>query len=295
MTLMSSQPDFPAAAAFLWLNGRLLDRLRFACHFRDGSVADVLSALRPYQNADGGFGNALEPDLRGPISQPQPVEFALHILDELDAMTDPMVERACDYLLSITTADGGVPFVLPSAQNYPRAPWWNTGPEPPASINPTAAVAGLLHKHGLSHRWLGPATDYCWRTIEGEAELGGYDFMNILTFLEYVPDRDRAAKAFERTGRALLAGDTVTMDPNFAEHGFMPLDFASRPSSPARKLFDDATIERHLDGLVARQQPDGGWPIGWEPPSPLAELEWRGHVTVRALSQLRAYGRLSSA
>jgi hypothetical protein len=74
----------------------------------------------------------------------------------------------------------------------------------------------------------------------------------------------------------------------------MPLDFAPSPSSPARRLFDDETIERHLDGLVARQQPDGGWPIGWEPPSALAELEWRGHVTVHALDVLRAYGRLNS-
>jgi hypothetical protein len=209
-------------------------------------------------------------------------------------MTDPMVTRVCDYLLSITTADGGVPFVLPSAQDYPRAPWWNTGPEPPASINPTGAIAGLLHKHGVAHAWRGPATDFCWRAIEQPAELGGYDAMNILTFLEFVPDRERARAAFERTTRALLAGDTVTMDPDFAEHGFMPLDFAPQPSSPARALFDDATIERHLDGLVARQQADGGWPIGWEPPSPLALLEWRGHATLRALNVLRAYGRLSS-
>jgi hypothetical protein len=291
---MPRQPDFSSAASFIWMNGRLLDRLRFGWQFRDGSVANVLAALRPYQNADGGFGNGLEPDLRGPISQPQPVEFALRILDELDALADPMVERACDYLLSITTAEGGVPFVLPTAKDFPHAPWWNTGPEPPASINPTGALAGLLHKHGVAHAWLGPATDYCWRAIEQEAELGGYDFLSILTFLEFVPDRERAAAAFERTTRALLAGDTITLDPDFAEHGFMPLDFAPSPTSPARRLFDDGTIERHLDGLVARQQPDGGWPIGWQPPSPLAELEWRGHVTLRALSVLRAYGRLNS-
>jgi len=69
------------AERFIWLNGRLLDRRRFAHLFRSGSVDGVLAALLPYQNADGGFGNALEPDGRGPSSQPGHVCAALRVLD----------------------------------------------------------------------------------------------------------------------------------------------------------------------------------------------------------------------
>ena len=289
---MHGMTDLKKAETFIWSNARLLDRLLYARQFKGGPREPVLAALAPYQNPDGGFGNGLEPDLRGPVSQPQPVEFALHILDELDALREPMVQRALDYLVSITTSEGGVPFVLPMAEEYPRAPWWNTGPEPPASINPTAGVAGLLHKHGLSHPWLGPATEFCWRSIEAEQERGGYDYLTIFTFLEFVPDRGRAETAFKRISTELLSGDLVTLDPSATEHAFMPLDFAPTPRSPGRALFDDATIDRHLDALGARQQPDGGWPISWQPPSPLAELEWRGVVTLRVLTILRAYGRL---
>src|SRR5688572_22887704 len=115
----SHAPDLAAAAAFVWRSARLLDRHRYAHGFLRAGPAPVLATLRAYQNPDGGFGHALEPDLRTPASQPQPVELALHVLDELDAFADPMVGRACDYLATITTPDGGVPFVLPDAQDYP--------------------------------------------------------------------------------------------------------------------------------------------------------------------------------
>jgi hypothetical protein len=289
------QPDFERAANFIWSNARLIDRLRFAHHFEKGEREPVLNALRPYQNADGGFGNALEPDIRAPVSQPQPVELALRILDEIDAFGDPMVQRACDYLVSITTSEGGVPFVLPMTSEYPRAPWWNTDANPPAAINPTAAIAGLIHKHGINHRWLESATEFCWRSIEQPAERGGYDYLAIFTFLEHVPDRSRARAAHEKLGRELLDSGTVTLDANAEGHVFLPLQFAPHADSPQRALFEEHTIERHLDGLIARQQPDGGWPIGWEPPRAAAVLEWRGYVTVGTLLTLRSYGRLSPA
>ena len=72
-----------------------------------------------------------------------------------------------------------------------------------------------------------------------------------------------------------------------------PLDYAPRPGSMARRLFDDATIELHLDALVAKQQDDGGWPITWESPSAAAVSEWRGFHTLRTLQILRDYDRLA--
>src|SRR6266540_3077715 len=81
MSKMLDASALEAAERFTWLNARLIDRLRFAHLFRGGAAAPVVAALRPYQNADGGFGNALEPDFRGPVSQPATVEAALRVLD----------------------------------------------------------------------------------------------------------------------------------------------------------------------------------------------------------------------
>ncbi len=60
----------------------------------------------------------------------------------------------------------------------------------------------------------------------------------------------------------------------------------------ARVYFTDDLMEAHLDELTSRQQPDGGWPLAWEPPGPGAALEWRGRVTVDALLTMQAWDRL---
>jgi hypothetical protein len=284
-----------AAAGFVWRTARLLDRHRFAHLFLDGDRAPVLAALAAYQNPDGGFGNALEPDLRGPASQPEPVEVAFGVLDEVDAMDHPMVAAACDWLVTATTPDGGVPFVLPSAAEHPRAPWWETQPDPPANLVPTAAIAGLLHKHRVAHPWLEGATDYSWRAIDAMAGTSPYEVRAVLPFLDHVPDRDRAEAAFSRVGALTLDQGLVALDPAATGEVHTPLDYAPTPDTMARRLFDDDVIAAHLDHLVASQQPDGGWNVSFPAWTEAAGLEWRAWATVHNLTVLRAYGRLGQA
>lgn len=289
-----------AAKEFVYGNARLIDRHRYAFHFTGGDADAVLAALSPYQNPDGGFGNALEPDLRGAGSQPQPVEVAFHILDEIDRFDAPQVRAACDYLTSIDTGEGGVPFVLPSARDTLCAWWWRMGAEasdtPPASLNPTAALAGMLAAHAVDHPWTARAVRFCWDRLDAIADAGTdlppYDARAVLTFLDGVPDRDRAAKTATRLRGALLSG--VTLDPHADGHVHLPLDFAPRPGTLAAGLFDDATLSAHLDHLIASQRDDGGWTVNFESWTPATGPEWRGAVTVDRLLTLRAYGRFPS-
>ena len=44
--------------------------------------------------------------------------------------------------------------------------------------------------------------------------------------------------------------------------------------------------------MAADQQDDGGWMFNWKAWAAMVECEWRGVVTVRALTILRDYGRL---
>jgi hypothetical protein len=280
------------AEAFIWRNARLVDRHLFAHLFHDGPREPVLATLRAYQNADGGFGNALEPDKRDPHSQPVDCEVALHILDDVDGFGDPMVTRLCDFLLTITTPEGGIPFALPSVRAYPRAPWWEVPDDPPAAINPTAAIAGLLLKHGVSHPWVETASTFCWQAIEASDSEWFHELVPMVTFLEYTPDRERAARELQRIVGRIEEKQLVALDPNAEGYVFPPLLWAPTPQSYLRRLFSDDVIATHLDALIAKQQPDGGWPISWEAISPAVELEWRGWLTVRTLDTLRAYGRL---
>ena len=61
--------DIGAAKRFVYDDARLLERHRLAVLFDGAPSGRVLDALRPYRNDDGGWGHALEPDLRGPDSQ----------------------------------------------------------------------------------------------------------------------------------------------------------------------------------------------------------------------------------
>lgn len=288
---MATTPDLDKATEFIWSTARLLDRRRFAYLFLDGDSQAVLAALHPYQNPDGGFGSGLEPDLRGPVSQPVPTWTALCVLDETGTMGDPLVRSICDYLPSITTREGGVPFVLPSVRDYPHAPWWETEDNPPASLNPTAAIAALLHKHHLEHPWLNTATEYCWRQIDLLDQTSPYEMRAVLPFLDYVPDRRRAEAAFDHIGPKILEQKLVALTPTTEDDTHSPLSFAPRPECLARRLFADDVIETHLDDLAASQQEDGGWKFNWLAWNPAAALEWRAVVAIETLVTLKAYGR----
>jgi hypothetical protein len=279
------------AQDFIWRNARLIERYLFTCLYDNGSKEPVLAALRAYQNEDGGFGNALEPDKRCPSSQPQDIEIALHILDAINAVDDPMVIHACDYLLTITTPEGGVPYALPSVNAYPHAPWWTVEDNPPASLNPTAAIAGLLLKHGIQHPWLETASNFCWREIAATSTTEFHTLMPAITFLEHATDRTQAEHELQRIASRLAQPGIIELDPNAEGYIQKPLDWAPTPHSFCRRLFDDETIKTHLTALANRQKDDGGWPISWEAISPAVEAEWRGRFTIEVLRTLDAYER----
>ncbi|MGH2534400.1 MAG: hypothetical protein ACRDJW_19190 [Thermomicrobiales bacterium] len=302
---MITSTNLDAAQTFLWLYCRLLERHRFAHLFKQGKAVPARTALRAYQDTDGGFGHALEPDGRGAGSQPVHTYFAVRVLDELGACDEAAAKPIIDFLASVTAANGGVPVALPSVRNAPKAPWWNVGEDdPPGSLLPTAGIAGVLHKNGIAHPWLSAATDFCWQAIAAVADTHPYEVMSCLGFLDHVPERERAEREAERLGELVREQRIVLLDPDAPDEARIspgyapgeyhtPLDYATRPTSLARRWFSDAEIEHALDALEQGQGEDGGWPINWRQWNPVATFESRGYVTIAALLTLRAYGRFA--
>jgi hypothetical protein len=287
---LRAMPDIDKAREFMELHARVLDRRRFEHHFGGASADPVVDALRAYANEDGGFGHGLEPDLRDPASQPGAVETALRVLDWAGRFGDPLVTGALDWLERNEAPGGGITFALPSVAGHPSAPWWQADPEGAASLTLTGMIAGTLARNGVEHPWLDRASEWLWREAESREELAAYEALGICAFLNHAPDRDRAGRAVERLRGALLA--VVELDPHAGGESHGPLEFAPRPGSVVRRLFDDATIEAHLDALESGQRPDGGWVFDWPSWAPLAELEWRGALTVEWPLVLEVNGRL---
>jgi hypothetical protein len=293
--------QFDAGRAFIQRQGRLLERRLFAACFEGGPAAGVVDALRGYRNDDGGFGHGLEPDKRCPASLPIDAEIALQALLMAGTVDAPLVLGACDYLATVAASakcNGAVPLAFPVIEAYPRAAHWTDWTYEPG-LNPTAGLAGLLSRLGADHPWVAEATAYCWDQLTGpespELPAEAHALNEVLVFLEHSPERDRAEAVAARVKEQLPRASSFRADPDDPGYGLTPLTIAPLADSRWRTLFADDMLAAHLDRLQRDQQPDGGWPITWEPPSDAARLEWRGIVTLGALRTLVSYGRLSPA
>ena len=148
-----------------------------------------------------------------------------------------------------------------------------------------------VSKAELTCALLDRATDWCWRSLEITDQPGGYRLKYACAFLDAVPDEERARAAI-----AALASrvDLSAIAPVGGVDGeaLRPLDLSPHPGSRSRGLFGEDQIQAHLDAVESEQQQDGGWMFDWLAWSPAQTTDWRGNVTLRALTWLRDNGRL---
>jgi hypothetical protein len=281
--------DVDAAEQFMFANARLLDRHRLAVLLHGAPAGPALAALRAYRNPDGGFGHALEPDVRGPDSEPVSTLHALEVLIALGVSDEAIVASAAGWIAAIADRDGGVPFVTATAADYPHAPWMVPSD---GGSHLTFALAGALHALGYPHPWLAQATDWCWARLARPEDRSAYWVKFALDFLDRVPEPERAAAAIEALRPQLGADGCLPVPGGTADERLTPLTLSEHPGGRSRALFSDAQIAADLDRLQAHQQADGGWTFDWLGWSPGQTVEWRGGVTLRSLSELRAHGRI---
>ena len=100
--LKLDQDSFQRARDFILNQARPLERALYQLHFEDGTAAAVVDALAAFQNGDGGFGNALEPDIRLPQSSPMVTSEAFAILRDVDPSAGAKLRRkAVQYVLEL--------------------------------------------------------------------------------------------------------------------------------------------------------------------------------------------------
>lgn len=140
---------YEQARNFIYKNARPLDIARWKYLFENGSKEDVLIALIAYQNEDGGFGNALEPDCWNPNSSPVQTWVATEIIKEINLKdkNHPIIQGVLNYLSSGKDFDGHTwSNTVATNNDYPHAPWWNFEPSQETSYNPTACFIGFILK-----------------------------------------------------------------------------------------------------------------------------------------------------
>jgi hypothetical protein len=301
---------FDKARAFLMAEARPLDRALFAQRFEDASADEVLAELAFYRNDDGGFGHALEPDLRTPSSSALATGDALKIMAELDCSADhPWVDGAIRYLLATFDEERSAWRVAPhDANDFPHAPWWHDEDGSLARlfdnflVIPRAQIVGLLHHFSAPtpDDWLVALTERTVADIEAIEPLGsggGDDLKYSLSLAETPALPQHWKERLARRIRAVVPG-SVSRDPaEWDTYTIAPLKVVSSPRSMILDLIEGA-VQRHLDYQIAHQSQEGTWdpvwtwgdayPEDWE----VAKKEWRGVLTLETLTTLRAFGRI---
>ena len=111
-----------------------------------------------------------------------------------------------------------------------------------------------------------------------------------------LPDqvREPAARLLRRA-----AGEAIGADAEaWVTYGLEPLEVAPTPSSLLAGVLDPAVIDANADFWLARQLPDGSWPVTWDWSSvdatawAQAERDVKGFLIVEKLAAFDAYGRL---
>jgi hypothetical protein len=306
MTKQLTIDAFERAGDYLFAHGRPLEQALFAYHFESGDQKRVLDALAAYQNEDGGFGRALEPDLRTDASSAVATSQGLYILREVNAAADePLVQRSVAYLLDTFDAEKKVwPIIPPEADEAPRAWWWDYGDSAANFgsflINPTVAITGhLCHYHRLlPPGFLVPLLAAARERLEQKQdEIDMYDLFCYVGLLEanHLPESDR--ETIRQKLMQVVPNRVVREPEQWGQHGLRPLDVATSPDAPLTAAVAPALVEANLDFDIDHQQSDGSWQPTWSwaerfPEAWIvAEQEWKGIITLARLRTLRAYGR----
>ncbi len=293
------------ARLFIETHGRALERSLLSYHFDHGAAEAVLAELGRYQNDDGGFGHGIEPDLQTPDSSVLGTTVALQTMRALHVREQhPLVRGAMRYLADTYDAEHRYwPFIPPTVDNAPHAPWWNpegrVGNYDDQMANPRAEVIGYLFAYPLTstqdQRSMLLQEALAWLKDNGEKiEMHEYLCYRRLAAASGLPEA--AYTELQERLEEIATGLVSTEPSTWSGYGLRPLDVVNGPDSPLAARFREA-IGYNLDYVIENQNADGSWRPTWTwgdvyPDAWVeAERQWSGVITLGQLLKLRSFGR----
>lgn len=248
-------------------------------HWFDGSSDAVVSALAAYQNADGGFGNRLEPDIHHPSSNAFAARIAMQFLQAIPAEAATEMRAALQtWLVENQHEDGDWHFSDESKSGFMQ-PWFAAWQHP--SLNPACCVAGLAAALDIATE---PMLDNVSRLFAAKAsqqEARNGEFYNLLPYIEYTAGIDLPDAA---TWYDLLAERIMEMvNANTLEDAEHFFTLAMGGSQEIIRRIPDSVISAQIDRLLGEQCDDGGWPTPYDD----SWRVWSTAGNMSTLAQLR--------
>lgn len=301
---------YEALRGWMLRSARPLDLARFRFLFEDGSVLPVLEALSAYQNADGGFGHALEPDNWSPQSMVLPTWYATFRLKEIgfEDGGHPIIQGILRYLEEGAEFQDGIwPDTTPAVNDAPHAPWWTYTADVRAvkSYNPTASLAGFIIRFApAGSALLRKAEDIAWQAVEAFYASKAQEMHELPCYMalaDYCEDAGRT-DLFEigalREAIAGWVGQVVEQDASKWETAYVcrPSQFVQDRASPYYPALREAA-EAEVGFLLRTQRPDGTWPVTWQwnayPEAwPISKHWWTANIAIENLRTLKGFDAL---
>lgn len=316
---MTENNFFEAAKSFVYRNARPLDFALFRYHFEQGDAQEVLHILAGYQNRDGGFGHALEPDNWNPASTPIATWAAARKLRSLGVMDaahpgmaqtntlQSIVRGILRYLDSgADFADGKWYNTVAGNNDYPHAVWWSCaqdGGEP--HDNPTVSLAGFALCYAeRGSRLYQKAEQIISKAVASFVEKPVREMHVLKVYLEllsYLEESGRGelvdVTAFQEKLYETIRDD-VCKEPEkwYTEYVCKPSAFYDG-TERLFAIFDRALCEKEAELMLEQQRPDGAWPVTWQWYTEYKEFEisanwWKSAMIIDNLLYLKALGKL---
>ena len=301
---------FIKSKKYIQSNARDLDKELFEFEFENKSEKTIFEALKLYQNDDGGFGHALEPDIRMSESSVIATTIAFQYLEQMvkTDLPEDMVKNGIAYLLKNKQSyPKNFPLkyfwypVPPKADLKDHAPWWNNDNLQPPSMeqwpNPSIEVIGYLLKFSkyvsqeLIEELLNDLQTY-FKSISKLESNSFYSFKCFKRLINYLP-KYLQEKVFELWNNS-FSNSQVISESNLKEVKIQNL--VTEKTSFFYKKFPHE-VEKLLKKEISNLAKDGGshpaWKWGIDQVWTKVEKEWAGKLTVELLITLKYCNFLS--
>ena len=293
--------SFDKAKDFIYFHSRPLDRAIFLYYFNGESGENVLVELAKFQNQDGGFGNALEPDVRMPDSSVIVTTVGLQILREMGVPQNYyVVKSAIKYLLDTYIDCKGWELVPSSVDKYPHAPWWNYGGEVATSLNPMAEITGFFFDYvdlvpkEMIDKLLSMTI------LEIDKKTNSMDMHELICCVRFIETKNLPEEVKPNLIQKLkvIIDSTVAKNPSdWDNYGLKPSMVINSPDSPFADMLAKE-LDVNLDYEIANQNKDGSWLPNWSwgglfPEAwTQAEADWKSILTINNLKILHKFDRI---
>ena len=244
------------AKDFIFRNGRLLERKLFEYFFENGTKQACIRALRAYQNADGGFGNGIEPDIVCPDSTAIGAETALYILEILECRDVTIIDSLAIWVIMNQNKEGFIPHPPQTLMNYPHQPWWENPDNERIFV-----LAGFLKRLGVRNTHFFKKVRKYYVEKEIPEKLGFYDYP-YLVYLKYCAETRKDREALSKMVNQLpdMLEENKNHYPLFSRYWFHAVDYCKTAILEREaQRFKDGFRE---DGAVEIPYQDLPW---WRP------------------------------